>query len=137
MKERRSQIANELENLDKGKGSSNQCVQSSGQGKGLEEKNQGPEGSREDISRQLSSHTSLKGMQSGTNNKDGNIKKGSTSKSGKSATQNSDKEQKSENPSSQHIDRLKSEGQLSSKSADNGQQQDGKHPNTSSSKVTR
>lgn len=135
--ERRSQIANELENLDKGKGSSNQCAQSSGQGKGREEKNQGTEGSREDISRQLSSHTSLKGMQSGTNNKDGNIKKGSTSKSGKSATQNSDKEQKSENPSSQHIDGLKSEGQLSSKSADKGQQQDGKHPNTSSSKVTR
>ena len=133
MKERRTQIANELENLDKGKGSSNQFVQSSGQVKGLEEKNQG----REYMPRQLSSHNSLKEMQSGIDNKDGNNKKGTASKLDKSATQNSDKERKLENQSSQHIDGLESEIQSSSKSADKCRQQDGKHPNTSSSRFTR
>ncbi|XP_021743657.1 rho GTPase-activating protein REN1-like [Chenopodium quinoa] len=140
LKERRTQIATELQSIDKCRGLSTQPILSPGKGKVPEpthtvntpDKNQGPEGNflgnHEDRVHQ-SSHSSGKGFATEVDNRDSNKKtdnrdsdnKGSSSKSDASLPQNQ-----------QLPDKLKSEGgQSSSKKSDKGRRQDGQQSSTS------
>lgn len=153
MKERRTQIASELQSIDKGRGSSlTQPIISPGKGKGHEpptpiphnpDKNQGLDEDRV----YQSSHSSCKQGSSTEvdnkkidNNKDSN-KKGSSSKSDASKSENQQQVDSNKKGSSsksdvsqnqQQLDRVKSEGgQPSTKNLDKGRRQDGQHSSTS------
>ncbi|XP_021740332.1 rho GTPase-activating protein REN1-like [Chenopodium quinoa] len=140
LKERRTQIATELQSIDKCRGSLTQSILSPGKGKVPEpihtvhtpDKNQGPEGnfSRNPEDRVYqSSHSSGKGSATEVDNRDSNKKtdnrdidnKGLSSKSDASLPQNQ-----------QQPDKYKSEGgQSSSKKSDKGRRQDGQQSSTS------
>ncbi|XP_021861394.1 rho GTPase-activating protein REN1 isoform X2 [Spinacia oleracea] len=153
LKERRTQIASELQSIDKGRGSSlTQPIISPGKGKGHEpptpiphnpDKNQGLDEDRV----YQSSHSSCKQGSSTEvdnkkidNNKDSN-KKGSSSKSDASKSENQQQVDSNKKGSSsksdvsqnqQQLDRVKSEGgQPSTKNLDKGRRQDGQHSSTS------
>ena len=131
LKERRNQIASELQSIDKGRGSSTQPVLSPGKGGKVSEpihaahnrdKNQSPGASFSDIvddCANQSSHSSSKGSSHSSSNKKSDSRTGSKKGSSSKSEQNE-----------QHLDRMNSEGQSSSGNSDKGQRQDGQPSRT-------
>ncbi|GAB4844917.1 hypothetical protein Ancab_038309 [Ancistrocladus abbreviatus] len=145
LKERKNQIANELQNLDKTR-ESTPSPRNSDKAKGLEtnqsvrnvDKNQGLEGSIVQNPKDNAGQTSKISDQrtpvevTSHNNQDGG-RKASPSGSHNLLHQNSDRGRKSEGPQSQHLDRMKLDGQ-SSKNADKDKDKDKSQPSRSADK---